>query len=247
MRQTFYDVLIIGAAKLFDASMLAVLYIIPYAVWGQNLFSGLLYLCNDGLATNKIECIGEYISAPLQWSFLAPRVWTNPYVWSFDSFRSSFLILFELISLEGWIDVLTSAMSIVGRDQQPQQDASQYNGIFFLIYNLVGGLLVLSLFVSIIIENFTQRSGMSLLTTEQRQWIDLRKLILRQRLSRRPRYRPADKFRAWCFDRAVQKHGWWSRMMTSLYIVHIGVLMTQQNVDSSTIVSIRGTSRLFRG
>lgn len=66
---------------------------------------------------------------------------------------------------------------------------------------------------------------MALLTNEQRQWINLQKLIKRQRPSKRPKVRPRGVFREWCFDRAVRKHGFWSRFMTVFYVFHILVLM----------------------
>lgn len=242
MRTTFYNVMIVGASKIFDASILTVLYIIPFAIWGQNLFSGLLYSCNDGSALSKSQCIGEYMASPSNWEFLAPRAWQNPYVWSFDSFRSALLILFEIVSLEGWVNVMQSAMAITGRDQQAQQDAAQYNSIFFVIYNLIGAIVVLTLFVSVIIENFTIRSGMALLTTEQRQWVDLKKLILRQRPAKRPKTRPSNPFRAWCFDRTVHKNGWWSRTMTTLYVLHIAVLMSQADSQPVWADTFRGQS-----
>lgn len=87
------------------------------------------------------------------------------------------------------------------------------------------------LFVSIIITAFSRRSGQALLTSEQRQWIDLRALIRRQRPSKRPRHRPQSRIRSWCYERAIQKHGWWSRTMTSLYVVHIVVLTTQATTN----------------
>ena len=83
-------------------------------------------------------------------NFLVPRVWNNPApstVFSFDSFRDSLLILFEIVSLEGWIDVMSVATSAKGRNLQPQTNASQANAIFFLIYNLLGAIVILTLFV----------------------------------------------------------------------------------------------------
>ena len=80
---------------------------------------------------------------------------------------------------------------------------------------------------SIIIGNFTSKTGSALLTQPQREWIDLQKLIKRQRPSKRPKKRPTWRIRQWCYDRAVHKHGWWSRMMTVLYTLHVIALMTQ--------------------
>ncbi|KAF8321114.1 hypothetical protein DL93DRAFT_1599778 [Clavulina sp. PMI_390] len=234
MRSTFHSVLFAGASRILDAAVLAMLYMIPYAVWGLNLFNGLFYTCNDGGSNifGKSDCINEFISTPLDGQnlgFLAPRSWRNPQSgtqWSFDSFSASLLILFEIVSLEGWINVLGAAMAITSIDQQPNQDATQANAIFFLAYNLLGAVVILTLFVSIIIGNFSSRSGMALLTTEQRQWIDLQKLLKRQRPSRRPASRPSG-WRGWCYDRAVHKHGWWSRAMTVVYCLHILNLTTE--------------------
>lgn len=194
IRKTFYDVLIVGAGQIFDASLLAILYIIPFAIWGQNVFSGLLYSCNDTSVTTKAECIGEFLnSAVSDWAFVTPRIWSNPYMWTFDSFGASLLILFQIISLEGWISVMESVMGITGRDLQPQAYASQFNSLFFVAYNLIGAVFILTIFVSVIIANFTRRSGMSLLTSEQRQWIDLKKLITLQRPAKRPKRVPRSR------------------------------------------------------
>lgn len=235
MRRTFSGLIAVGG-RFVDASVLAILYIVPFAIWGQNLFSGLLYSCTDGSSgiSNKADCIGEYGASPSQWTFLAPRVWQNPTegsVYSFDDFRSSLLILFEIVSLEGWTNVMATAMSVVGFNQQLQTDSRQINALFFVIYNLIGAVFVLTLFVAVIIESFQSFSGAAYQTTAQRQWIDLKRLISRQRPSKRPKVRPTDKVRAWCYDRAVHKHGWWSRSMTVLYLVSLITLATQQYGD----------------
>ena len=151
MRSTFHSVIFAGAERILSAAVLALLYMIPYAVWGLNVFSGLLFSCNDSNSTGKSTCVGEYAASPVgDLGFLAPRAWSNPQTstrWSFDDFRSSLLILFETVSLEGWIDVLTAGMKITGLDQQPSQDASQANAIFFVAYNLMGAVVILTLFV----------------------------------------------------------------------------------------------------
>jgi len=237
MRDTFHAVMIAGAGHILDASLLALLYIIPYAVWGQNLFAGLLYSCNDDgdHIQTKLDCHGEYASTPMNWSFLAPRVWQNPSegsIYSFDDFKSALLILFEIVSLEGWIDVMTQAMSITGRDRQPKPDTSQHNAIFFLIYNLVGAVSVLTLFVSVIIENFQRYSGAAYLTTAQRQWLDLKRQLQRQSASKRPKAAPSRHFVRWCYEVSTRKRGWWMRLMTLLYCVVLVMLMSQTNDDS---------------
>ncbi|KAK4699999.1 hypothetical protein P7C70_g6253, partial [Phenoliferia sp. Uapishka_3] len=250
IRRTFYNVLIVGAGRILDASLLAILYIIPFAVWGLNIFNGRLYFCNDSSVATKAECAGEFLTTVTSisdassnvtdnWNYLAPRIWTNPYVWTFDTFRGSLLILFEIISLEGWVSVMESVMQITGLDRQPQLEASQWNALFLVIYNLIGAVFILTLFVSVIIENFTRRSGTSLLTTEQRQWIDLRKLILRQRPAKRPKVVPTSTFRHWCFDRANSKKGWWSRCMTVLYCLQVVTLMTQAETNAAGADDIR--------
>lgn len=233
-RTSFRSLIISGASRILDAAVLAILYMIPYAVWGLNLFAGKMNTCNDNDKSIHwmSDCINEYTTTVYgnAFGFVAPRVWDHPSpstTFSFDNFKSSLLILFEIVSLEGWIDAMDVATSITGANQQPSTNASEYNAFFFVIYNLLGGVIILTLFVSIIIGNFTSKTGSALLTKPQREWIDLKKLITRQRPSKRPKSRPTWALRAWCYDRAVHKHGWWARVMLVLYILHIIALMTQ--------------------
>lgn len=152
MRSTFENLIISGAIRILDAAILAILYMIPYAVWGLNIFVGRLNLCNDGDVDGMADCMNEYTNTVVgdSFPFPVPRVWDIPApstTFSFDNFRSSLLILFEVVSLEGWIDVMWVAASLTGKNQQPRTNASQYNSIFFVIYNLLGGVVILTLFV----------------------------------------------------------------------------------------------------
>ncbi|TEB23953.1 high-affinity cell membrane calcium channel [Coprinellus micaceus] len=223
MRSTFQNLIISGALRIMDAAILAILYMIPYAVWGLNIFAGRMNSCNDTDVNGLGDCVNEYENTVLgnSFGFPVPRAWDNPSpstTFNFDTFKSSLLILFEIVSLEGWVDAMYVATSITGPNEQPQTNASQLNAIFFLIYNLLGGVVILTLFISIIIGNFSSRTGSAFLTRAQREWIDLQKLFKRQKPSKRPKTRPTKGLQSWCFDRAVQKHGWWSRCMTVLFV-----------------------------
>ncbi|KAI6015330.1 Ion transport protein-domain-containing protein [Pisolithus orientalis] len=211
MRSTFENLIISGVVRILDAAILAILYLIPFSVWGTNIFAGLMNECNDTSVQGISDCTGEYVNTIYgnSYGYLVPRAWNNP--------SPSYYI----VSLEGWIDVMSVAMSITGAGQQPQTNASQAYALFFLIYNLLGGAVILTLFVSIIISNFSSKTGSAFLTRPQREWIDLEKLIKRQKSSKRPYTRPTSRLRAWCYDSAVRKHGWWSRGMTLLFVMQI--------------------------
>ena len=60
MRSTFESLIISGITRILDAALLALLYMIPYAVWGLNIFAGLTNECNDGNASGLSDCINEY-------------------------------------------------------------------------------------------------------------------------------------------------------------------------------------------
>jgi voltage-dependent calcium channel len=155
MRKTFSDLILSGITNIFDAALLAMLYMIPYAVWGLNIFAGLVNSCNDDSVSGLSQCNGEYVNSVNgdSFGFLTPRVWDNPSpstTFSFDNFQSSLLILFEIVSLEGWIDVMGVATAITGEDSQPQTNASPGNAIFFLIYNLMGAVIILTIFVRLV-------------------------------------------------------------------------------------------------
>ncbi|KAJ7730944.1 Ion transport protein-domain-containing protein, partial [Mycena olivaceomarginata] len=217
MRTTFESLIISGVPRIVDARD-------PRDLMNE---------CNDGGVGGADMCVNEFTNTVYGdvFGFAVPRVWDNPApstVFSFDSFRSSLLILFEIVSLEGWW-MLWPAPDERGADQRH----------LFLVYNLLGAAVILTLFVSIIIGNFSSKTGSAFLTAAQREWIDLQKLLKRQRPSKRPRTQPTWTVRAWCYDCAVSKNGWWSWMMTYVFILHIAVLMTQTFSTHEVIDEVR--------
>ena len=185
-----------------------------------------MLMCNDGNIGNLTDCVGEYNSSPYGWEVLAPRQVSNPY-YNFDDFGSSLSILFQIVSQEGWTDVMESAMSAAGVGNNPQPYASQGNAVFFIIFNLLGAVFVLTLFVSVFMRNYTEQTGVAFLTAEQRSWLELRKLLRQISPSKRPSQKTERKWRLWCYRIAVKKHGKWQRFMTIILFFHLVLLLLE--------------------
>ncbi|KAH8663145.1 BcCCH1, calcium channel protein [Tricladium varicosporioides] len=242
-RETFHSLILVGGAKFFSAAFVSLSLLIPFAIYGLNIFNGMMLQCNDGSSpniTHLVDCVGEYPSTPFSndWPFLAPRVVSNPY-YDFDDFGSSLFILFQIVSQEGWIDVMWSAQSIVGRGLQPQSLSSQGNAIFFVIFNLLAMVFVLTLFISVFMRNYTEQTGVAFLTADQRSWLELRKLLKQVAPSKRPSSNEGKKWKDWCYKRAVRKHGRWQRAMTVVLVLHLILLLVEYYPEPDWIDRLR--------
>ena len=74
-------------------------------MWGLNIFYRLLDECNNDNVVGHAECINKYENSVVgdygDFAFPVPRLWNNlnpSTMFSFDNFRSSSLILFEIVS-----------------------------------------------------------------------------------------------------------------------------------------------------
>ncbi|KAF8867049.1 BcCCH1, calcium channel protein [Acephala macrosclerotiorum] len=229
-RDTFHSLIIVGSWKIISAAFVSLSLLIPFAIYGVNLFNGQMLGCNDtsGTVSNLTDCFGEYTNTPYSnnWPLVSPRVVSNPY-YSFDNFGSALFILFQIVSQEGWIDVMWSAESITGRGLQPEYFASQGNALFFVIFNLLATVFVLTLFISVFMRNYTEQTGVAFLTADQRSWLELRKLLRQVSPSKRPQSTEGNKFKDWCYKRAVRKHGRWHQAITIVLVLHLILLLVE--------------------
>ncbi|ODA76644.1 hypothetical protein RJ55_07915 [Drechmeria coniospora] len=226
---TFHSLIIAGWWKLLGAAFISLSLLIPFAIYGLNLFNGLMVLCNDSNNMTSLNgCFGEYGSSPFSadWPMLAPRVASNPY-FNFDDFGSSLFTLFQIVSQEGWIDVSFAAQAIVGRGQQPQDLAAQGNALFFVAFNLLATVFILTLFISVFMRNYTEQTGVAYLTAEQRAWLELRKL-LRHISPSKSSYNVSEKgWKKWCHKRAIEKRGIWYQSVTVVLVLHLLLLVAE--------------------
>ena len=226
-KDTFHSVIITGGMKVIAAAAVSLSFLIPFAIYAVNLFNGQMISCNDGdFSGNLTACVNEYHSSPYNWDVIAPRAASNSY-YDFDNFGDSLFILFQIVSQEGWIDVQDSAMSIIGPGIQPQDNAAPANGLFFVVFNLLGAVFVLTLFVSVFIRNYTEQTGVAFLTSEQRSWLELRKLLRQISPSKRSLNDRSAKWQKYCYKIAVKKHGRWAHFVTITLCIHLLLLMLE--------------------
>ncbi|GMF93304.1 unnamed protein product [Aspergillus oryzae] len=226
-KDTFHSVIIVGGWKVIEAAAVSMSFLIPFAIYGVNLFAGQMVTCNDDNVTGSLdECINEYSSSPYNWEVLAPRAASNPF-YDFDNFFDSLFILFQIVSQEGWTDVQAKAMSITGVGMQPQSSTAPENGLFFVVFNLLGAVFVLTLFVSVFMRNYTEQTGVAYLTAEQRSWLELRKLLKQVSPSKRSFDKKSHKWKMWCYRIAVKKHGRWARCVSTILVLHILLLVLE--------------------
>lgn len=210
-------------------------------MYGLNVFNGLMVACNDDDGITSLQsCFGEYGSLPFSedWPMLAPRVAANPY-FSFDDFGSSLFTLFQIVSQEGWTDVSFAAQAITGRGQQPRDLATEGNALFFVAFNILATVFVLTLFISVFMRNYTEQTGVAFLTAEQRSWLELRKL-LRQISPSKSSYNDGEQsWKKWCHKRAIEKRGPWYQTYTLMLAIHLVLLVVEYDGEPMIWTKIR--------
>ncbi|KAM3450960.1 hypothetical protein MY5147_009196 [Beauveria neobassiana] len=213
------------------AAFVSISLLIPFAIYGLNIFNGKMISCNDGDGITRLaQCFGEYGSTPFKddWVMLAPRVADNSY-FKFDDFGSSLFTLYQIVSQEGWTDVSFAAQAITGRGLQPQDLAAQGNAMFFVVFNLLATVFILTLFISVFMRNYTEQTGVAFLTAEQRSWLELKKLLRRISPSKSSYDDKGKEWKRWCHKRAIEKRGKWYQMITVVLVLHLVLLIAEFN------------------
>ena len=112
----------------------------------------------------------------------------------FDNVGEALLTLTEVATLQGWSRIMRTAMAAKGQDlaaTHPMGGANPYvAGIYFVVFVLVGGFMLIKLFAGVVIDKFNRlrdvRSGSAFLSDEQKEWVETRWLVQRTRPLCRP-------------------------------------------------------------
>ncbi|CAF0876504.1 unnamed protein product [Rotaria sordida] len=199
MRKVVYEVCR-GFKEILLVSILLVVLMFIFAIYGVQIIGGQLARCNDRTRYKQQDlCHGTfwrelYVSkmnvSGADPVMLVPRVWANPHNFNFDYIGSAMLALFEVLSLEGWLEIRDIIMDRMGPE----------HAIFVHIFVFIGTLVGLTLFVGVVIANYSENKGTALLTVDQRRWLDLKGRIKLAQPLRTPPRPENNKFRSYVFD-----------------------------------------------
>ena len=161
--------------------LLLTMYWMVFGILGLQLFGGKFYACNDGTVVNQTECIGTYLhecgdtpvapwAAPASQAeflgechgagvtfdgfVLSQRAWEPPLGWGFDDIGQALVTLFEVSTLEMWLDIMYWAIDASGDGLQPVQNSQVAVCIFFVIFIIFGSFFMLELFVGAIVTSY---------------------------------------------------------------------------------------------
>ena len=75
---------------------------------------------------------------------------------NFDNIFSALSVLFEIITTEGWLEVMYKGIDASGIDLQPKKNTTPLISIYFISFIIVGNIFILNLFVGIVIDRFNR-------------------------------------------------------------------------------------------
>ncbi|KAK9464617.1 Ion transport protein-domain-containing protein [Lipomyces arxii] len=233
-KTTFHSIIIVGIGKIFGAAVVSLTLLLPFSLWGLILFRSKFDQCTDYDVDLLSDCNGEYASSVYDWNYLFPRADISP-GYSFDSFLHSFSILFQIISLEGWNDVLQSAQSVTGVGKNPRENHSIMNGVFIYFFNFISIIFISTLFIAVIKRNYELRTGTGILTLRQRSFMEMQSILLKVRPARTGR-RPNGRIRKYLYQKAVLQSSPWHNGVAILITIQF-VFMCLDNTALITKIA----------
>ncbi|PAV69982.1 hypothetical protein WR25_10925 isoform D [Diploscapter pachys] len=194
-----------GIKEILLVTVLMVVVMFIFASFGVQIAGGKLAACNDLSIKTRENCTGTFWQKLFVTrlevhgkneehthpKIVVPRVWTNPRNFNFDHVGNAMLALFETLSFKGWNGI---------RDILWHRHGA-WAVVYIHLYVFIGCMIGLTLFVGVVIANYTENRGTALLTVDQRRWHDLKaRLKMAQPLHVPPKPSEHAKMRTYLYE-----------------------------------------------
>jgi hypothetical protein len=130
------------------------IFVLIFAVIGMTYFRGLYSRC---VFTNMPS---QFIySIVTKWDCMDyGGDWISPYP-NFDNIRSSFILLFEMMTTENWTYYMYNAIDATYIDYQPVKNNRFHWSLFFIAYMIIAYFFLLNLSIAILCDNFKKEKA----------------------------------------------------------------------------------------
>lgn len=168
--------LLLGLPNILSVTVIMLLFFLIFGVISVSQFKGKFYHCEgpqeviQGEVETKWDCLssgGEWINN----------------IYTFDDIPNAMITLFVMSTTAGWQDILVFSITAGDIDNVSVTSRSPFWSFFYILFLIVGFFFFLNLFIGVVVTNFNTEKdkigGNDLLTEKQREWIDLKLLVLR--------------------------------------------------------------------
>lgn len=139
--------------RVLDVLLVYVLFLDVFAILGVQFFAGKFASCVSSVEDLTLE---PSVISTREACEAAGHRWRNPTTGHFDSAPAAALQLFEMSTLEGWVEVLWMGIDATSIGHAPVRDASRSQSLFFVSWIILGATFLLNLFVGVLVATFAE-------------------------------------------------------------------------------------------
>lgn len=159
-----------------NITIMMLFFFLIFGIIAVDKFKGKLYTCSNAMISLSMEINSK-------WDCLnIGGEWMNR-VYNFDNSVNALITLFVFATTVGWSDLMRQTACATYIDYLPGDVPSSFWIFFFIVFMIVGSFFFLNLFIAEVINTFNTKhdkiGNNDLITEKQKEWIDLRLLVLR--------------------------------------------------------------------
>jgi hypothetical protein len=204
--------------------------------------------CVGNFFTAYNEDDDAYVSENFETPIMKPRVWSNPVDsaselgFSFDTFLTALQTLFEVSTFEQWASVVTALQSTSGIGQQPINKTSSMNVLFLIAWLILSCFFVLQLVIGVLVDAINQKTGKSLMTALQRNWMQMEQKLQKLKPLAQTQV-PKSKMQNWVWRQVNHSH--FQTFITMVILANICFLASESYDMPSTMYFVVKSADYF--
>lgn len=189
--------LIFAIPNVFKISLIMGLFYLIFGVINISYFKGTQYYCYQALQELEETLLTK-------WDCLDAGGTWELYVYNWDNIQNAVVTLFVMATTAGWNVVTLQTLASNGVDMipDPSKERDPVWIMYFTLFMLIGSIFFINLFVGVVQTTFRSEharvGGDKLLTEKQKEWIELKLLVLRSAPSAKLKP-PQNAFRRFAF------------------------------------------------